>query len=155
MKMLAKIVVLFILAASSSFAAKFDIEESLRYFTPQSSDEFKQNLKHADAEKGRQYFERKCAQCHDGQKEGGHSKGPHLWNWYGRKAGSISGFEFSEGMLGSGHSWDFATLNYYLTRTDRAVPGVAMNFRGIRQDDKRAQLLAYLRTLNDELPPWP
>ncbi len=147
--------ILLILAVSSCFAAKFDVNESLLYFRPPLDDEFTKSLKQADSEKGRQYFERKCAQCHDGQKGGGHSKGPHLWNWYGRKAGSMADFEYSEGMLGSGHSWDFATLNYYLTRTDRAVPGVAMNFRGIRQDDKRAQLLAYMRSLNDELPPWP
>ena len=154
MKALTTIIILFLLVANSSFAAKFDVKESLFYFKPQLSDEFEQNLKQADAVSGQQYFERKCAQCHDGQKEGGHNKGPHLWNWYGRKAGSMTGFEYSQGMLASGHTWDFATLNYYLTRTERAVPGVAMNFRGIRQDDKRAQLLAYMRTLNDDLPPW-
>lgn len=119
------------------------------------SEAFIQSLQQAQVDQGAEYFERKCAQCHDGHKQGGHSKGPHLWNWHGRKAGSIAGFDFSSAMAESVHHWDFATLNYYLTRTDRAVPGVAMNFRGIRQDEKRAALLLYLRTLNDEPPALP
>ena len=155
MKIVSSIILISMCSTNISFAAKFDVQESLRHYKPQLSDAFKQNLAQADTEAGREYFERKCAQCHDSQKEGGHSKGPHLWNWYGRKAGSISGFVFSEGMLESEHTWNFSTLNYYLTRTDRAVPGVEMNFRGIRQDDKRAPLLAYMRTLNDEVPSWP
>jgi cytochrome c len=73
----------------------------------------------------------------------------------GRKAGSIAGFDFSKAMKNSGHTWTFATLNYYLTRTDRAVPGLAMEFRGLRRDKDRAALISFLRTLNDNPPNLP
>jgi len=73
----------------------------------------------------------------------------------GRRAGSVDGFEFSEAMRTSGHTWDFATLNYYLIRTDRAVPGLAMEFRGIRRGKDRAAVIAFLRTLNDNPPALP
>ena len=146
---------LFALLTGTSLARKFDIKESLLYFTPTLSDEFKQMLRNADIEAGAEFFDRKCATCHDHKKGGIHNKGPLLWNVFGRKAGSVSGFEYSEAMKKSGHSWNFATLNYYLTRTDRAIPGRSMNFRGIRQDQKRANLLAYLRQFNDNPPPLP
>ena len=138
-----------------ALASGFDIKESLYQFEPSLSTEFKANLALADIKVGAQYFDRKCAQCHDGQQNGGHSKGPHLWNWFARQAGTIEAFEFSPAMKKSTHQWDFATLNYYLTRTDRAIPGVDMNFRGIRQDQKRANLLAYMRSLNDVKPDLP
>ena len=141
--------------ASDANARKFDIKESLLYYTPTLSAEFKDMLKNADVEAGADFFDRKCANCHDHQKGGIHNKGPLLWNVFGRKAGSEKGFEYSESMKKSGHTWTFATLNYYLTRTDRAVPGRIMNFRGIRQDQKRANLLAYLRKFNDTPPDLP
>ncbi len=62
---------------------------------------------------------------------------------------------FSKAMQQSGHTWDFATLNYYLTRTERAVPGRSMNFKGIRQDKYRAKLLLFLRSMNDMPPELP
>ena len=140
------------LCLNTSWAGKFDIKESLAYYTPTLTKEFRQMLRNADIEAGAAYFDRKCSTCHDHEKGGIHNKGPLLWNVFGRKAGSVSDFEYSEAMKKSTHTWNFATLNYYLTRTDRAVPGRIMNFRGIRDDQTRANLLAYLRKFND-LPP--
>lgn len=106
--------------------------------------------KYADSDRGEMIFMRKCSSCHDHEKNGGHGKGPHLWNVVGRKAASIQGFEFSSAMRGSGHTWNFATLNYYLTRTDRAVPGLAMEFRSLKKEKDRAALISFLRTLSDK-----
>ncbi|MCW9014292.1 MAG: c-type cytochrome [Gammaproteobacteria bacterium] len=143
------------LSINTSSARKFDIKESLAHYTPVLTDEFKAMLRNADIEAGAEYFDQKCSTCHDHKKGGIHNKGPLLWNMFGRKAGSISEFKYSDAMKNSGHTWNFATLNYYLTRTDRAVPGRIMNFRGIRQDQKRANLLAYLRQFNDNPPALP
>ncbi len=132
-----------------------DSDGSLSEFEPALSDEFQTRLRAADAAAGEMIFMRKCSSCHDHEKTGGHGKGPYLWNIMGRKAGSASGFEYSEAMRNSGHTWNYATLNYYLTRTDRAVPGRTMDFRGIRRDAVRAKLLAFLRTLHDNPPPLP
>jgi len=127
--------------------------KNLAVFKPALSDDFKVMLKEADPATGEQLFMRKCSSCHDHKKEGGHGKGPHLWNIMGRKAGKVPGFEFSDAMRNSGHTWTLATLNYYLTNTERAVPGRIMNFRGIRRDKVRARLLAFMRTINDAPPP--
>ncbi|MCP5222181.1 MAG: cytochrome c family protein, partial [Zoogloeaceae bacterium] len=51
--------------------------------------------------------------------------------------------------------WTYATLSYYLKDTETAVPGREMNFVGIADDATRANVVAYLRTLNDAPPPLP
>lgn len=128
---------------------------SLDRYQPTLSDAFKQQLREADPASGERDFMRKCSSCHDQQQAGGHGKGPHLWNLMGRRAGSLPGFEYSEAMRNSGHTWDIATLNHYLTDTEQAVPGRSMDFRGIRQDKVRARLIAYLLQFNDSPPPLP
>ncbi len=130
-------------------------KESLANFTPVLSVEFKQLLKTADATAGEEFFMRKCSSCHDEYKSDTHGKGPNLWNVMGRKAGSAQGFDYSDAMRQSGHTWDYATLKYYLTDTKRAVPGRIMNFKGIRKDKNRAKLLLFLRSMNDNPPPLP
>lgn len=127
----------------------------LDQYQPGLSDEFKQLLNNAELEAGEKTFMRKCSSCHDLAKEGGHGKGPHLWNLFGRKAGAIPGFEFSEAMRSIGHTWGYATLDYYLENTERAVPGRIMDFRGIRKEKQRADLIAFLRKFNDNPPELP
>lgn len=133
-------------AADTSFAGGY---------RPAMTDELKARLATADVAAGAKFFDRKCSQCHDGEKTGGHAKGPFLWNGFGRPAASIPGFEFSEAMKRAGIAWDYATLDHYLADTERAVPGKAMNFVGIADPALRAAVLLHLRTLNDTPPPLP
>ena len=112
--------------------------------------ELRERLKQADFAAGENFFERKCSQCHDGEKTGGHAKGPFLWNVFGRKAGSIAGFEFSDAMKKAGVVWDYATLDHYLANTERAVPGKAMNFPGIEDANLRAAVVMRLRKMADK-----
>ena len=127
----------------------------LSNYQPRLSDSFKQLVKEADLGAGETTFMRKCSSCHDYKKTGGHGKGPHLWNVFGRKAGAIAGFKFSDAMRSSGHTWDLSTLNYYLTDTEQAVPGRIMDFRGVSRDKQRAQLLAFMMQFNDSPPAQP
>lgn len=124
-------------------------------FTPSLDAGLKARLGQADLAAGERFFERRCSQCHDTAKEGGHGKGPHLWNVFGRKAATIPGFKFSDAMQQAAVTWDYATLDYYLADTERAIPGRAMNFIGIPDDRLRASVIAYLRTFNDTPPSLP
>jgi len=124
-------------------------EKALTVFKPELEESFKKLLEQNEPAEGEIVFMRKCSSCHDHEKDGGHGKGPHLWNLLGRTAGSIDGFEFSPAMRQSGYTWTEASLNYYLTNTEIAVPGRTMNFRGIRRDSVRAKLIAFLRSLKD------
>ena len=127
----------------------------LSSYTPELTPEFKQLLKSADLEAGKEYFMRKCSSCHDEYYSDTHGKGPNLWNVFGRKAGTAKDFDYSDAMRNSGHTWTWETLNYYLTNTKRAVPGRRMNFRGIKKDKDRAKLLIFLRSMNDNPPSLP
>ncbi|MCB1955767.1 MAG: c-type cytochrome [Rhodocyclaceae bacterium] len=130
-------------------------EGPLASFEPTLAPEMAAAIRSADLEAGARYFERKCSQCHDGAKDGGNFKGPHLWNVFGRVAGTHAGFRYSDAMKAVGKPWSFTTLDYYLSDTERAVPGREMNFAGITNPAERANLLAYLSTLADTPPPPP
>ncbi|MCF8198080.1 MAG: c-type cytochrome [Sulfuritalea sp.] len=124
-------------------------------YDPPLTPELRARLQAANAEAGAQVFERKCSTCHDGAKDGKPSKGPNLWNVFDRKAATFTDFKYSDAMRASGHTWTYATLDYYLSDTERAVPGKTMDLAGLRSAKMRADLLVYLRTLNDTPPALP
>lgn len=141
-----------VLTASVAGAADLSFAGGYR---PVPDTQLRSRLAQADVATGARFFERKCSQCHDGEKTGGHAKGPFLWNLFGRQAASIAGFTFSDAMKRSGIVWDYATLDHYLADTERAVPGKAMNFVGIPDPALRAAVLLHLRSLNDTPPALP
>jgi cytochrome c len=128
---------------------------ALPRYTPSLTAELKARLARADLDAGAQFFERKCSQCHDAARDGDNGRCPLLWNVFGRKSATIPGFLFSDAMKQAGVTWDYATLDYYLADTERAVPGRAMNFVGIPDAQLRANVIAYLRKINDNPPPLP
>ncbi|QFY89544.1 c-type cytochrome [Magnetovirga frankeli] len=132
-----------------------DSAEALVNYQPELDTEVAEMIRQADPAQGQRLFLRKCSSCHDTAKGIGHGKGPNLWGLLNRPAGRAQGFAYSEALQQANFNWTYANLNYYLTRTDRAIPGVAMNFRGIKKDSQRARLIAYLRTRHDNPPPLP
>jgi cytochrome c len=94
----------------------------------------------ADVAKGREIYER-CAACHSLERD---RVGPRHCGLFGRPAGSVPGFVYSDPMRGSGIVWDRATLDRFLADPLRTVPGTFMGYAGIPSAEERAQLLAYL-----------
>ena len=106
----------------------------------------------ADATAGETVF-KKCASCHTPEKGGANKVGPNLWDIVNRPIASHEGFSYSAGMttFSEGHKivWDFDHLNFFLEAPKKHVPGTAMGFAGLKKEDERANLIAYLRTLSD------
>jgi cytochrome c len=127
----------------------------LARYDPPLDPAFAKLIANADLAAGQRFYDRKCSQCHDAEKSGDNAKGPHLWNVMGRQAATRAGFPFSAAMKALGKPWTYATLDYYLADTERAVPGREMNFVGIPDAVTRANVIAYLRTLHDSPPPLP
>ena len=97
-----------------------------------------------DPTKGAAVF-RQCQTCH--VKEIGVNKvGPSLAGVVGRTAGSIAGFRYSEANKGSGVVWSEQTLYTYLEDPKKFMPGTNMAFVGIKDSQKRADLVAYLKS---------
>lgn len=74
--------------------------------------------------------------------------GPSLFGIVGRQAGQIPGFHYSPANKDSGLTWDVATLDRYLTSPKDVVPKTIMPYAGLKDDTKRADLVAYLGTLH-------
>lgn len=88
---------------------------------------------------------RKCQICHALDKGGPNRVGPDLYGIYGRKAGSVAGFAYSEAMKASGIVWDEAALATFLRDPKAAIPGNRMSFPGIKDDAALADLLRRLK----------
>ncbi len=115
-------------------------------------------LAKADPAKGEAVF-KKCQACHSGEKGGPNKVGPDLWDVVDRPVGEHEGFAYSAGMKdfskGGSEKWTFDNLNHFLTSPKNFVKGTAMGFAGIKKDDERADLIAYLHTLSDNPVPLP
>jgi cytochrome c len=97
----------------------------------------------ADVTAGQTEFN-KCKICHTLDASGRSTVGPNLHGLFGRKAGTVDKFAYSESMKNSGIVWDDATLTKYLRNPKALVPGGKMAFPGIKEDETIANLLAYL-----------
>jgi cytochrome c len=99
-----------------------------------------------DAEAGKQAFRSICSLCHD-TAEGRNRVGPSLFGVVGRKTGSVPGYSYSDANKNSGIVWTVAVLDRYLVAPQVVVPGTKMGYPGMKDDQKRADLIAYLETL--------
>jgi cytochrome c len=91
--------------------------------------------------RGEVVFEKRCTGCHALAND---HEGPRLQDVYGRTAGSVPGFGYSNAMRKSHITWNDQTLDRWLTDPDVMVPGNDMTFRVIRPDE-RLDVIRYLR----------
>ena len=96
-----------------------------------------------DAAKGERVFN-KCKSCHTLEQGGKNKLGPNLFGFLGRAAGAVEGFKYSKAMLESGIVWDEEALDAYLEKPKDLVPRTKMAFPGLRNEQQRADLIAYL-----------
>jgi cytochrome c len=100
-----------------------------------------------DAVKGEQVF-KKCAACHSATDKT-NKVGPFLFGVFGRKAATVEGYNYSDGMKeygATGAVWDEATLKTYLENPKAVVPKTRMAFAGLKAEDERADVIAYLKS---------
>ncbi len=99
-------------------------------------------LADGDAAAGKKVFN-KCKVCHS-LAEGENKIGPSLAGVVGRAAGTVEGFKYSDAMKESGLTWDEATLDQYLADPKGFVPGNKMAFVGLKKEDDRENVIAYI-----------
>ena len=105
-------------------------------------------LAHAqDAAAGEKVFKSQCSICH-AVAAGKNMVGPSLSGIVGRKSGTVTGFRFTDANKNAGLTWDSATLDRYLANPRGTVPGTTMTYAGVKADQQRADLIAYLSTLH-------
>lgn len=89
----------------------------------------------------------RCAVCHSNAKGAPDRIGPNLFGVYGHKMGVKGTYKFSDAVKKSGLKLDDATLDKWLENPAKLIPGNRMSFPGIKDPAKRAELIAYLKTL--------
>lgn len=111
----------------------------------------------ANAETGKVIFN-KCAICHTNGKGEPNKVGPNLWEIVGAKTARHAEFQYSSGMSKrgtDGKTWTYEELYRYLYSPKAFVPGTKMAFAGLKKDQERADIIAYLRTFSDNPLPLP
>jgi cytochrome c len=103
-------------------------------------------LAQGDPEKGETVFN-KCKACHSVD-EPKNKVGPYLVGVFGRHAGSVEGFKYSDAMKNSGITWDEQTLAAYLANPRGYVKGNRMAFVGLKNQEDIANVIAYLKQAN-------
>lgn len=93
----------------------------------------------------------KCGACHDLSPEKKIIIGPFLMGVVGRPAGSVVGFAYSQPFKNAVENglkiWNTKSLNQFLANPRAMIPGTKMVFVGIKDDQRRQDLITYLRSL--------
>jgi cytochrome c len=109
----------------------------------------------ASVDNGKLLFGKLCMTCHTVDKGGANKVGPNQWNLVGRKKASEPGFSYSSGMQAMGGEWTYEDIDHMIFKPTAYVKGTKMAFVGVPKEQDRADLIAYLRTMNDSPPPMP
>lgn len=110
-----------------------------------------QDFELGDPATGEKVF-RQCMACHAVGEGAANKIGPELNELFGRVPGSLPDFQYSDAMVeyGKDKVWTAALLDEYLAAPRKVVPGTKMAYPGLRKEDDRAHVIAYLAQFDPE-----
>ena len=98
-----------------------------------------------DLENGRRKFGL-CRSCHTITEGGPNMTGPNLYGVFGRQAGSVEKFNYSDAVKNAGFTWDAEKLDHWLQNPATFLPGTKMPpVPGLKEEKDRVDLIAYLK----------
>jgi cytochrome c len=109
----------------------------------QAPNETKTGTASGDPKAGKVVFIQ-CAACHSLEPDE-NKQGPSLAGIFGRKAGTVEDFNYSDANKNSGIVWDEAILRKYLPDPQSVVPGTKMAFPGLKDPKQVEDVIAYLK----------
>jgi len=126
-------------------AYTIEVEEDVSEDVAEEGPSIMDLLASADTAKGEKVF-KKCAACHK-LADGENGVGPHLFGVVDRAIAAVDGYGYSGPMADFGGNWDAETLNAFLAAPKKYISGTKMSFNGLKKDEDRANLIAYLQTI--------
>ncbi|AXI43771.1 cytochrome c family protein [Sulfitobacter sp. SK011] len=109
--------------------------------------DFGELLAVADIAKGEKVF-KKCSACHKVEK-GANAVGPYLIGVVGRPVDAADGFSYSGALEKVADVWTPEHLNGFLANPKGYAPGTTMGFAGLKKIEERADVIAYLDSLDN------
>ena len=71
--------------------------------------------------------------------------GPILNGLFGRKSGSVEGYNYSEANKNSGITWNDAVFAEYIRDPRAKIPGTKMVYAGLKDEKRTQDLIAFLK----------
>ncbi|MHA7859723.1 MAG: c-type cytochrome [Henriciella sp.] len=109
----------------------------------------------ADLARGERSFKAKCASCHTLDEGGANGTGPNLYATLGAAKQSRSGFGYSGALGNTEGDWSWENMDAWLENPSSYARGTSMAFAGLKRDDERASVLAYLASYSPDAPTAP
>ena len=100
----------------------------------------------ADAGAGERLF-RQCQACHKVE-DGANGTGPHLYGVVGRAVASVAGYSYSGALVEAADAWSPENLSGFLENPKGYAPGTKMSYSGMSSVEDRANLIAWLDSLD-------
>lgn len=107
-------------------------------------------LAEGDPEQGAKVF-RKCMACHSVEAGAKSKAGPNLHDVVGRVSGTLGDFKYSPAMIKAGeegHIWTVEEIDKFVENPKSMIKGHKMTFAGLKKPEERADVIAYLVSLN-------
>lgn len=112
-------------------------------------------LASADLSRGERSFKAKCASCHTIDQGGSDGTGPNLYATLGAAKQSHAGFGYSGALSNTEGDWSWENMDTWLENPGSYARGTSMAFAGLKRDDERASVLAYLAAYSPDAPAAP
>lgn len=94
--------------------------------------------------RGQRMFLR-CRTCHTLEKDGRHGTGPNLNGIFGSKSAGKENFKYSPALMNANIIWSEKTIDQWMSKPRDFVRGTSMAFVGLRKEEDRKALIAYLK----------
>jgi cytochrome c len=111
-------------------------------------------LAKADPKKG-EALTKACSACHNFEKGAAAKAGPPLYGVVDRAVAEVPGFAYSDALKGKGGKWTFDALDHFIAGPKSYAAGTKMSYAGEKDPAKRADIIAYLRSLSESPAPLP
>lgn len=110
----------------------------------------------ADPTSGERSFKAKCSTCHTIDQGGSNGTGPNLYAIIGDSHAHDASFGYSSAMQAtSSQDWTYESMDAWLENPSSYIRGTSMAFAGLRRDDERADVIAYLAQNTPGAPAFP